>query len=260
MAAQPSPPFLCLQHLPRAGGSSVREWLSRMLPPECIVDCYWGVPRKSLEYVLWQYNWHAPQWRCLFGHFIFGTERVIERKGVYAILVREPVKRLISQFAFLRARDPCSPEGTDPDPERGLLTQLRPGNFQYDNLISRMIAGIGPIDVTQHELAAVAVRRVRERYALAATTLDYPLALTHLSDLIVNVIGGRAPPESHPFPHINSNPDPELVSFLGSSPRVIQRIHETQQADRHLYEKLAERPHFVPRVCGEATVARANDQ
>jgi len=94
-------------HLPKTGGSTLRRIIEREYPADAIftidpdvsgsIDRLLGLPPARLEAI-----------RAVIGHAPYGLHEIVPWPAAYVTLVREPVDRIVSHFAFAQ-RSPESP-------------------------------------------------------------------------------------------------------------------------------------------------------
>lgn len=108
------PTVLVFLHIPKAGGTTLGHVISRQYPPEayCEVtfdrldtfDRFFALSDRELEKI-----------RCIKGHFPFGIHTRVPARPVYVTMLRDPVKRFISEYRFLKEFPRVRPDLPVPD-------------------------------------------------------------------------------------------------------------------------------------------------
>src|SRR5271156_2042021 len=75
---------LCYLHIPKSGGTSIRDVFSNAVPDGTVFDCYWALSGHTIEDLLWLSTAEKRAIRVLFGHYFFGTHTILERPATYA--------------------------------------------------------------------------------------------------------------------------------------------------------------------------------
>lgn len=130
------PPLSLFLHVPKCGGSSIRVQLEslrndlafQVLYPE---RPYEGVPGTVAEAI-------PPNCELVFGHFLFGLHRLVERPCRYATILRDPVDLALSQY-FCAKIVLARPKAVACNSIFEALVAI-PGTF--DNLLTRWLSGI----------------------------------------------------------------------------------------------------------------------
>ena len=145
---------LCYLHIPKSGGTSIRDVFSNAVPDGSVFDCYWALSGHTIEDLLWLSTAEKRAIRVLFGHYFFGTHTILERPATYATILRDPVDRVVSQYRYQSMTNGLPFVSADRAPTFDEM--LTSGNFAYNNLTCRMIAGIGPRRCTDNEVLLAA--------------------------------------------------------------------------------------------------------
>lgn len=91
-----------LIHVPKTAGMAVGLAIQRALPP----NRWWGIyrmPEGSHRAALMRLDPAIMAgWRVIFGHFAFGLDRALGQPGRYAVILRDPLARAISQYQYER--------------------------------------------------------------------------------------------------------------------------------------------------------------
>src|SRR5271156_4259266 len=92
-------PLLCVVHIPKTAGTTIRETLSSILGSEKI---YWIGNRYPID------HWESAAGSDFNDYLVVGGhvgahafEKKIRRPKAYLTLVREPIQRVISLFDFI---------------------------------------------------------------------------------------------------------------------------------------------------------------
>ena len=226
---------ICYMHIPKCGGTTMRDLAELYVKDGSeIFDCYWAVPGKTIEDLLWMSDKERERIKLLYGHFFFGTHKLFERPASYMTVLREPVSRVMSQYRFQYLR---TNEGA-PTPSSAMQhfkSVLCSGDFQYNNLAARMISGFGPSERTDAELLETALSNIDKHFSFVGALEDVELdqKLRHLlaetqSLRPVKTELLRKNVNSHVLPQ----PDEELFELIESR----------NKADLQLYARLVGAP------------------
>lgn len=91
------------QHIPKTGGTSLREYLARCAPHGHFASVYTSPEDHSPQQ--WETILGSP--KVIFGHFDFGRHKNFGTPPRYATIFREPISRVLSVLGHF-ARDPQS--------------------------------------------------------------------------------------------------------------------------------------------------------
>jgi hypothetical protein len=149
-------------HIPKAAGSTVVDILKRQYSPQC---CYrfrlqkdekFKTPEERQAYkeapinkklfvteptvAKLQQDWFRQEnLKVLTGHYGYGIHEQISRPANYFTILREPIKRAISQYNYVVERRHLHKRFSPPRSLREYADQ----NITIDNLQTRMLAGEG---------------------------------------------------------------------------------------------------------------------
>ncbi len=108
------PTVLIFLHIPKAGGTTLGGIIRRQFPPEqyCEVsfehletfDRFFALSEQEKDRI-----------RCVKGHYPFGIHEHLPHRPVYVTMLRDPVKRFISEYRFLKEFPHVRPDLPVPD-------------------------------------------------------------------------------------------------------------------------------------------------
>src|SRR5438105_4223765 len=87
-------------HIPKAAGSTLNRVIAQQFAPEAIYKVG-RTAHSELEAVVAKMNEASPV-RVISGHFTFGLHAALPQPFTYITILRDPVKRLVSQFRFVK--------------------------------------------------------------------------------------------------------------------------------------------------------------
>ncbi|MHC2107070.1 hypothetical protein [Methylobacterium sp. CM6246] len=200
---------------------------SYMVKPSEIFDCYWAVPGKTIEDLLWMSDKERRQIKLIYGHFFFGVHKLLDRPANYMTVFRDPVSRVISQYCFQHR----GANGGIEIPTSALdhfKAIVRSGDFQYNNLAARMISGFGPSKRTDSELLETALKNIDKYFSFVGALEDPKLnrkigrSFARFYNLPPgNIELGRKNVNNYKLPHL----DDELIDLIESSNKVDLQLY-----------------------------------
>lgn len=131
-------------HIPKTGGTSLREVLLRQYPAR---RAFWIVdPVKDSAWLASLPEEDRARLRLVEGHMYYGVHELLPRPCVYMTMLREPVERVLSYYSHIRSREDHFLHETARDLslgaciERGLTVEL-------DNFMVRALSSLGHVNV-----------------------------------------------------------------------------------------------------------------
>jgi len=129
-------------HLQKTAGTSISRALQAALPRSAFVSIYPALPFLRLTECQSLHDYERKAWRIAFGHMYFQASHFIAPEARYLTFMRDPMKRVASHYWHIRRTMPDPRIDGRPvkysDIVNGALT------FEFDNLQTRMIAGLPP--------------------------------------------------------------------------------------------------------------------
>ena len=223
--------LICFMHIPKCAGTSVRRVFSVACGDvDSVFDCYWAQPGRTIEDLLWMRTSAREALKVIYGHFFFGTHRILQRPGAYMTILRSPLDRVVSQYNYdVSNRADVVVDKTDGS-ILGLSSAMETGDFQYNNLMCRMISGLGPSLSSDDELVSTALTNVKSSFAFVGFLEEEALAGRLSRHLSIHL--GRNINVELPF--VNSLEKTAYISDLDKG-----RVLRHNKADIELYECLA---------------------
>ena len=180
------PPFLFL-HIPRTAGTTLNRLLERHFPPETVLSLY---SRDDFSRHAVLDAGAAARLRLIQGHVLLGD---YERFTLYDLPVRaftflrEPVARVVSEYAFLRAwpGQHLYAMLNDQDVSLSQYVTSRHHLLRYkgSNFMTRVISGLDPDDRPEEALAR-AQANLRDRFVVFGLTEAFDASLLLLADAL----------------------------------------------------------------------------
>lgn len=171
---------LIFHHIPKTAGTTLDGVIDENYPADRIFTVESPIV-DSLDAFRAQSDETKRQWRVIRGHGLHGLHAALTQPAIYAVLLREPILRVVSQYYFIR-NSPGHPRHAAII-ERGitLLDYLRHAvNPQADNGQVRALSGVGgglgpevPFGACTEAMLAAARRNVAEQYALVGLTARF---------------------------------------------------------------------------------------
>ena len=222
-------PVLIFLHNLKTGGTTLRGILGRQYRGDeiCVLGRQTDVSTVKREKI------DDPGLRLIEGHVPFGVHVLISRPVAYITLLRDPVERIVSLYAFMRngeGRDiHCEARGALGSLEELVASGALP---EVDNGQTRRLAGLSP---AYRECSAAMLGRAKEniRHHFAV------VGLTERFDESVLLMRRLFGWPSALYSPRKVNPRREPVAALPNSTRRL--IEERNRFDRELYEYAAER-------------------
>jgi hypothetical protein len=229
VASRAEPPLVQV-HIPKTAGSSLRR-----LAKKAYGDRFGKAPNTFTHPQVAEERLRAlldaqPQPAWIAGHAVFGLRDVLPPGSRYVTVLREPVERTLSHYAYLVA--PRDPETR----QHGLLargTQYRPGlsleealedpRYLPDNLQTRMlVCRRSPFEQLPDDALEQAKAHLRERFAFVGVTERFD----RFAALLAAELGWepRTPPRTRA-----GDPRPE------ATPDELRRVEEKNAFDLELY-------------------------
>ena len=229
---------LVFLHLPKTGGTALRTSLLEAFDPSAIALIYPGGELDggmTVEHFRGLPEDQRARMRLVIGHVRFGIHESIPGRSQYAILLRDPVDRIVSLYYHYRNlpgvrfgsksyRERLRLRLTRTSLEDWVFSNVRPAvdNTAVRNITSRpgVRAGACPDDmldealehVNQHFIALLVTERMQESTALLSARVGRPLA----------AVG-------------TANRNPRRPDLADIDQRVLDRIGELNRLDVKLY-------------------------
>ena len=139
MAATP----LLLCHVPKTAGTALRHLVQALAPGTCFAyGRQLSLLDPDLDFI--DRFRKSPLPPVVMGHFSFGVHRFLAVPPRYAIVLREPVARVVSLYRYQRSL-PDSPFAAHFHEDASLAAFVRSGITEMtNNHMCRMVAGIAP--------------------------------------------------------------------------------------------------------------------
>lgn len=175
-------------HIPKTAGTSLREVMKSPLGDR-LVPVYPGQPDFNPANV---FSRDHPPNAVLFGHFHWGIHKGFGAGERYATTLRDPVKRVISWYKFVRS-DPSHAFYKSANCE-SLAAMIRSNHHELNNLMTACISGGTDLKTAKKRL---------QRFAFVGTDLTLRSDVYRLSHLL----GVTLPP----LPHTNQSPSAPIT-------------------------------------------------
>jgi hypothetical protein len=148
LADEPLKPTIIYTHIPKTGGTSILEIFRKNIPPETFIYTEEDIVSLVVRRIT------GGKIKVIFGHIEYGVHEIIRfYNGVtYCTFVRDPVKRVVSEYYFYRKHAPDSKTHKDlqsvPTVEDWFTSPHRPRNWQ-----TNILCGYGTPRVIDSSLA-----------------------------------------------------------------------------------------------------------
>ncbi|PJA73651.1 hypothetical protein CO151_12830 [bacterium CG_4_9_14_3_um_filter_65_15] len=107
-------PVLIFLHIPKAGGTTLGQIITRQYPAESFCEVSFE-KLDTFDRFFAMTDDEKARVRCVKGHYPFGIHEHLPGKPVYVTMLRDPVKRFISEYRFLREFPEVRPDLPVPD-------------------------------------------------------------------------------------------------------------------------------------------------
>lgn len=177
---------LIFNHIPKTGGTTLRQILSTFYPPEQIVTVNEMMEKDNLfKRLSHSTASEHRQIRLICGHFIQGVHELLQQRSTYITLLRHPLERLISHYYYQR----CNPQ------YRMLYRKAQTMSFRdfvlghmvrnhWDNFQTRLISGVLNADCEKDKMLQRALCNLKDHYLLAGTTELFDESILLLQQLL----------------------------------------------------------------------------
>jgi hypothetical protein len=220
--------FLLFMHIPKNAGTTFRSIVDCQYGEDAVLT-YYNQPNTqlldNLPYMLVRPN----PYRALIGHFRFGPHRGMPGRPRYLTLLRDPVRRAISEYNERLAQADTRAELTKPDGSvMSLAEALDYAPYHYTNQQVKYVAGLKPGTEASARDAEQALAHIERHFDFAGTVERFDESIL----LMGQALGWR------PFVYdrLNARPSP-----LDHPPDVLARLTEMTKFDQILYDRVAER-------------------
>jgi hypothetical protein len=231
-------PFLLFMHIPKNAGTTFRSIVDCQYGKKAVLT-YYNQPNTqlldNLPYMLVRPN--PP--RALIGHFHFGPHRGMPQSPRYLVLLRDPVRRVVSEYKERATTTATRAELTKADGSLMSLDEaLETYPEHYANQQVRYVAGIRPgVEAIAADLDA-ALANIDQHFAFAGTVERFDESML----LMGRILGWQ------PFVYDRMNTRPAPLDY--SAP-TLARLRSLTALDQVLYDKVASRL--------DATIAEAGE-
>lgn len=93
--------MLVFLHVPKASGTTLASVIERQYPAGSVYRAGDTEPRAVAEAIS-RREVGAPPLRCVMGHMLFGLHQYLDEPAAYITMLRDPVRRLLSHYAYVR--------------------------------------------------------------------------------------------------------------------------------------------------------------
>lgn len=223
---------LVFQHLPKTGGSTLRAYLEQKFSPD-LMHLPATPAREFREELRALPLERRAALRCVGGHLFFGIHELLPNPCAYFTLLRDPVERVISLYAYAQRRPdlPIHELARSQD----LAGFVERGGKAVDNVQTRFLSGAGfepEAGACGRELLERAQAHLAAHFAVVGTTERFAESV----GLLRRAMGWR---EREPLAPANVSESRPLRSRL--EPETIHAIERCNELDRELHAFAARR-------------------
>jgi hypothetical protein len=212
-------PILIFSHIPKTGGLTMRKIIDQHFAPHQIYKYPAHHEARTLSLVPPSKISHI---RCVYGHCRFGVHRHFDRPFQYITMLRDPLKRIISSYYFIRSSpsNKLHEKVKKMSLEEYVFSRDSRINLPLHNHQTRFISGKNDPDIK------LAMENIRKHYVFIGITEMYPESVFMLNRLM----GWKHKPYSKE--NITKN-KPKKIPL---SDRAIKHIKEQNALDYQIYE------------------------
>lgn len=221
---------LIFLHLPKTGGTTVRRALFRGLPGDRRIAVYPGRSVEPGELAEVPARSRAKA-QVVAGHLSYGAHEAFEQPCRYVTVVRDPLRRVLSQFsAHVRRRERRGEQIDDLGIAfEGWITDPRRSGPDANGMTRRISGTEGPLRPRDVE---VATRHIEGHFAAIATTN----AIDAFLDAVAEIGGWKRPRRV-----VSRNVSDRKIEPGDLAPKHVERIETANALDRALYEWVVDR-------------------
>jgi len=180
---EPRPTMIFL-HIPRTGGTTLKKLPERNYGRDQIFDLYDSDNAARIRWFAQLSESQRANYKCIKGHLFFGFHRLVPGRSTYVTFLREPIARVRSFYAYVRAHPEHYLHRDLLEQGLGLKELLRhPGTEELCNLQTRMIAGDleNPEQVVDRVALERAKENLRTHFSVIGLTEEFDASLLLLA-------------------------------------------------------------------------------
>ena len=224
-----TPAFLLFMHIPKTAGTTLRTVVDTQYGREAVLTYYNQPTSQMLDNLPYMLMAKPGAYRALIGHFRFGLHKTLGQPSRYVTLLRDPVRRAVSEYFERRKTTATRLEMTKSD---GTVMSLDEALDRYPELYAnqqvKYVAGVPP-GLAAHEDHLEQARRNITEHFIAGVTERFDESLAMLSRAL-----GWAP-----FSYERKNVGDTEAS--PSTASALARLAALNALDRQLYDFVAAR-------------------
>ena len=237
---------LIFQHIPKTAGTTLSFIVARHFDEDEIFHIRNPQQMKGPAYSphfgsLEQFTALVPEeknrYRCIIGHMHFGVHRHVNASSEYIAFIRDPVKRVISQYGqYVRMIKAGDINGEPPTLEQFLSAKPAVMN----NHQTRFISGRNFTEHTPESCYEKALENIEAHFAFVGLVERFDESLVLLSSKM----------DWQNATYVKRNTGIYRPSLQDVPPSLLEKIHEANQWDHRLHQYLSSRLDKQIRIYG----------
>ncbi|HEY7306100.1 MAG TPA: hypothetical protein VH601_18385, partial [Bryobacteraceae bacterium] len=231
LSARPQRPAVLFMHIPKTAGTAFRQAIAANYKHPEIAYLYPTLPGFLVGDLRALPVEQRRSYRIVIGHFQFGMHEALPQQSEYITIVREPVARVLSQYAYFLQTEPSrlSPSGSLMPLEEVFERRLA---VDFDNAMVRCFSGIDqrvfPPGTLTRDVFDLAVRNLRTAF----TFVGHQESSSASFEWLQNHYGWHATAK---LEHVNPG---AMRSHFETSPGLLAAVRHYNHWDCLFYEEV----------------------
>lgn len=215
-------------HMPKAAGISLNVVMKKQYGIRQFLELNPKIPRKAYNDVIEMSIWSLLQLRGLSGHVIWGIHEWLPKPFIYITLLRDPVERILSFYAYARSSPTHRLHNEMIEKKMSLEEFLtwEKSAHETENLQCKLLSSAYPYRETNMPTVFTNAKNNLQQYFLVGLTEQFEKSL----ELFSGSFGWKNVQVER------ENVTPNRVKRKDVSPQIIKKIEELNKFDMELYE------------------------